>query len=322
MVQSPPTNQSQPLTIGNIFGTTIQLYVSQFYRYFLIALRAAAWPLGIIIATSAVLGGIIALIVIPLEEPTPWIGLAILVSIIVWCGFYLYGFAKFLANSALISKLAFNQLTDSTETPRQACEGLKPITWAFLRITLYLGILYLIASLALSFISSIIIAIPFGVLSAIEAPTSATIFLGFFGLLYLFAVLFFFLWLFSRWFLAEVVLAVEDNNEAGESISRSWNLSEGISLKLMFLIAISLFMTLPIFILQLGISFSPEIAAAIGLDIGRYGYLSLAILGPLLSVFIGLLLLPFWQVIKAVVYRDLKIREERLQPGVEPFQHY
>lgn len=319
MAQSSPPSISQPLKVGSIVCTAIRLYRSQFSRYILIALRAIAWPIATIVATTVVLGGIVALLAAPLDAPTPFLGLAIFVSVIVWCGFYLYSFAKFLANSALISKLAFNQLTHSTDSPRQACEGIKPKTWAFLRIAIYLGLLYLLAYIAVSTVGSIIFIIPIGILSGIEASPSVWALIALLGLLYVLASIGLFLWLFARWFIAEVVLAIEDNNEAGESISRSWILTEKFSFNVILIIGIGLLIALPFQIIQFVVAFLPEMAV-VGLELDNYSYLLVVVLSTFLNVFLGLALLPFWQVLKAVVYLELKARKEALNPAVESVQ--
>ena len=311
MIQISPNSTPQWIRIRNILSTTIRLYRSQFSRFILIALRACAWPIATILVSTIVLGGIIALIAAPLEEPTPLLGFAIFISVIVWSGCYLYGFAKFIANSALISKQAFDRLTDSTESPKQACEGIKSKTWAFLRIAIYLGILYSLSFLSVVTLGGFVFVIPIGILSGMDIDRSVWISIAILGVLYVIASFGLFLWLFARWFVAEVVLAIEDNGEAGESISRSWILTGKYPSKVILIAGIGLLITSPIQIVQLVVSFLPEIAVVV-FEINAYGYFTLLILSTLLCILIGSAILPFWQVMKALLYRDLKVREEAI----------
>ncbi|MEC4986148.1 MAG: DUF975 domain-containing protein, partial [Oscillatoria sp. PMC 1076.18] len=73
-----------------------------------------------------------------------------------WLLVPLYGWAKFLANSALISRLTFNELIGKPETLKSARSYLKTRTWGFLFTTI-LVFSALIFTLLISFILASII---------------------------------------------------------------------------------------------------------------------------------------------------------------------
>ena len=310
----PIQNITPPLMgIGEILGTTFKVYRSQFGRFFLISFRAHAWILMTVIASTVGFLGIIAILFVVLGRQGSAVsylilGLAIIISAIAWIGFYLFSLAKFLANSALISKLTFNLLTNSTESPSQSSESLKSKTWAFFRISLYVTVSYLLLYMGFWIVGGVlagISAIILGVSNADELAVVITFVV--FGIGYILATVFFYIWLFARWFVPEVVLAVEEITGAVDSIGRSWDLSKSSAFKLILVAFIGFLITAPI---ATSVSFLP-IVVTNSFDATDSVYQSVSLLASLLNICISLVILPFWQTIKGVLYYDMRVQERK-----------
>jgi hypothetical protein len=98
------------------------------------------------------------------------------------------------------------------------------------------------------------------------------------------------------------------------SIGRSWELTKAFLLRIQIIIIVASLITLPIVLLTLvpvffimplfSTSSSPEMVLASVFLIGFLGMI-LAIVG-------STLMMPFWQAIKAVIYYDIRSRQEGL----------
>ena len=316
MIQPIPTPTPPSMGVGAILDTTLKIYRSQFGRFFLISLRAYAWMFAIITGSTVALFGMIAILFIALgrQDSTASyliVGLAVFASAIARIGFYFFSIAKHLANSALISKLTYNILSDSTESPSQATESVRQKTWAFFRISLYISIAYFLLYIGfwiLGGILTLISAVFLGLASAGDLAVAISLII--FAVVYILGVLSFFIWLFARWFIPEVVLAVENISGAADSIGRSWELSKSSVLRLILVAFIGFLITTPITAI---VPFLPAIVTG-GFDTTDPLYQSVALLATLLNLFVSLAILPFWQTLKGVLYFDLRARSQELAP--------
>ncbi|MGK7890602.1 MAG: hypothetical protein AB4042_14825 [Leptolyngbyaceae cyanobacterium] len=219
-----------------------------------------------------------------------------------WLLVPVYGWAKFYMTSGLISRLAFGELADQLETIPQARAKVKGNMWRFFSVALqlfwrFLGI-YLLGAMVL-LIAGIVIG---GVLSLISTVLMG-IAIGFLYIAFLIVLIRFF----SRWFVAEVPLAVEPRITGTESIKRSWDLTEKSVGRLQLVAVIAFLITIPVTAIT---GYLPLIAELVNPDLAASPIFSL--LTSLLSFVGGMILLPFWQVIKAVIYYDLRSRQEGL----------
>ncbi|MGK7911293.1 MAG: hypothetical protein AB4050_07400 [Synechococcus sp.] len=314
MIQPTQSLTPASMEIGAILSTTFKVYRSQFWRFFLISLRAFTWVFAVICVSTIALLAIIAVLVVIFGRQDSIssnliLGLAIFASAIAWLGFYLFSFAKFLANSALISKLTFNILANSTESPRQSTESIKGKTWAFFRIAFYSFMTFLLIYIFSWILGGILV---FTVTTILELSNSGevAVAMGFIGssVIYFLAVLCFLAWLFSRWFVPEVALAVEDISGAVDSLSRSWDLSKSSVFKLIVVAFIGWLITTPI---TVAISLLPIIVTG-GFDTSTTMYQSIAVLASILNAVVSIAILPFWQTIKGVLYYDLRAQAREL----------
>ncbi|MGB3654831.1 MAG: DUF975 domain-containing protein [Rivularia sp. (in: cyanobacteria)] len=264
----------QPLNIGDIVTGGFRLYRSHIKDYFLIALKANVWLL------------------VPI-----------------------YGWAKYYALSSLISRLSFGELINQ---PEDIKTGQKFVNSRLGQFLLQLVLMFLIyISLGLGF------AIVFGIVGGVLGVAIGGIFQNTnpaFGVLsvllgiVLFAAIFLgFFWFTTRFYLADVTLAIEDDTTATSAISRSFELTKGNIWRIVGITFIAFLITLPLqIVVQVIVSvlqlvLTPLIQGNSGIFTLLYFVLIFAI-----SFSSGAVIIPFWQAIKATIYYDLRSRREGL----------
>ena len=228
-----------------------------------------------------------------------------------WLLVPIYGWAKFFALSALISRLVYGELVNQPETIKNGTKYVNSKLWQFLVAAILLGLIALGAYIA--FAIAIGIAVGFGGVVAYQLGKSALTAITFIiaGVAFI-AFIVGFLWILVRFYIYEVPLAIEDNIDATSTISRSWQLTKGNVSRIMLISFVAVLITLPLLIL--GQIVSATLQSSLAALIEQQSILSL----PLIVVYFGLsfvlgaLQLPFTQAVKAVVYYDLRTRKEGL----------
>ena len=228
-----------------------------------------------------------------------------------WLLVPIYGWAKFFAISALISRLVYGELVNQPETIKNGTKYVNSKLWQFLVAAILLGLIALGAYIA--FAIAIGIAVGFGGVVAYQVGNSALTAITFIiaGVAFI-AFIVGFLWILVRFYIYEVPLAIEDNIDATSTISRSWQLTKGNVSRIMLISFVAVLITLPLLIL--GQIVSATLQSSLAALIEQQSILSL----PLVVVYLGLnfalgaLQLPFTQAVKAVVYYDLRTRKEGL----------
>jgi hypothetical protein len=138
--------------------------------------------------------------------------------------------------------------------------------------------------------------------------------------------LFFYTWFYSRFFIPEVPLSIENNlRSAIGSIERSWLLSKGSVWKIALINLVSFLLTVPFFFLAFIAVFlvaAPSITRIyMAVETAPFSpfiltSMLLLALGAIIALSLtNIFMLPFWQILKAVVYYDLRSRREGL--GIE-----
>jgi hypothetical protein len=115
-------------------------------------------------------------------------------------------------------------------------------------------------------------------------------------------------WFYSRWVIAEVPLAVEENINGGESVSRSWELTKASVLRIQGVVLVAFFVTLPLLFV---LNYIPSLFL-LKLEPGTFIYGIVYFISWVGSLVGGVLVMPFWQALKAVLYLDLRTRREGL----------
>lgn len=222
-----------------------------------------------------------------------------------WLLLPIYGWAKFSAIHGLIGRLAFCELINKPETVSAAREYIKPRLWSFLGVGLGVGLrlfgLYILLYLALIAIAIIPITV-LGMQTGIIIGTIA-------ALLVLIAGIIVIIRFYSRWFVAELPLAVEENTTSGsQSIDRSWDLTKDAVGRIQYIIVVAFLVTIPI---QIVTGYLPSIFQ-VSTEPGTSAYATIQLISFILSLLGGAIIMPFWQAVKAVIYYDLRSRREGL----------
>lgn len=292
-----------PLSVGNIVSAALVLYRSHLKQYLSIALRAYLWSF----IPALVFGPFLLLITTQTIQPSASWLIVLILPLLFYC------LAKFLTNSALISRLAFCELTNKPENTGTGRNHLKPYLWSFFKIAIRVGFSMLGVYVSLLFV----ISLTFGLLGFVLGLVLNNIFGSLFfssilGVLLIIvgiiALIFGLLRYFSRWIISEVPLAIEQEINSGQSVARSWELTKNSVGRIQLIAVIAFLVTLPI----IGItSYIPQIILImVGQDSPFYWIVySSSLLTGLVG---GILVLPFWQSIKAVLYYDLRMRREGL----------
>ena len=223
-----------------------------------------------------------------------------------WLIVPIYGWAKFMAISGLLSRLAYGEVSGQPESVRDARRHINPRLWTFFGTAFLIGLIFLGWYISFLFI--------FGILVAIATQINSWflwVFFGIFGILALMIFIVSLFWLNSRLYLADLAIAVENQSSSTKAINRSWQLTKQFIGRIIlitfiaFLIAISVSLVLQLIDslirLLLMAVFTPD-STIFGLI-----YLPLSLI---LSFSFSAFLVPFWQAIKAVLYYDLRTRKE------------
>lgn len=266
------------LNAGNVVTLGLQIYRSRLKLYFGLALAAHLW------------------LIIPF-----------------------YGWAKFLAISALISRLAYGELLGETETVKSERKQIYQRKWSFL----FTGFLVFL----IVFVGGIILLVGTFLLLMAFLQGVSYWFTGYqlgrnqvLGIVLFFLVLLVVLliilgfiaaviWIYSRFFIAEMPLAMEDKMNSFRAIGRSWNITENSVFRIQMILTISFIISLPATIIMEVII---EIINFLDSYLKLQYTISLNIVSFGIILLTSALILPFFQVIKAVLYYDLRNRREGL----------
>ncbi|MBD2460470.1 hypothetical protein H6G89_05375 [Oscillatoria sp. FACHB-1407] len=293
-----PISPLKPLNVGNVVSAGIVLYRSHLKSYMGVALQGALWSLLPFLALLP-----IGLLFYGLFSPDSGFPPLLWLLIPVWLFFLVFCFAKYLLYSALLARLAFNDLNSQPETVREARQQLNTRLWSFFWVAILVALLMLCAYLGMAFVVGIsALALTF-ILVNLIGDIAASVIVGIFVLLGIAVGL---TWFFSRWFISEVVLAAEDGIDIGRSVSRSWELTEGSVWRIQGVILIAFLITLPLLALT---NYIPSIALT---QIEPASPTYFVVYGiSLITSFIGwIIVFPFWQSVKSVLYYDLRNRRE------------
>lgn len=321
-----------PLSVGNTVSLGVQIWRSKLRTFLWIAARAYLWFFPTVAVWFIVFYGAIVstfLGLVPEDDSIPpivqtlgnfspilWILTLVLIPV------FLYGIAKFLTLSACISRLAYQELSNQPESEKTALSHVNPKLWSFLGLSFLVGLILVMAYVAVVIVASILGAVLIGVVTLLTGASQEPSLLGIFlmvvlGALWIIGVVLLPLtWLLTRLLIAEVPLSVEAQSSVTQSLSRSWQLTQGSFQRLVSVVIVAFVLTIPI---QFLIGYLPQIpleiaARAAGPQSTAYWVIQLVsvILSLFTGAIAGVFILPFWQTIKAVVYFDLRNRREGL----------
>ena len=249
-----------------------------------------------------------------------YFGLALVATL--WLLVPIYGWAKYSAISALISRLAFGEVREKPETVSDARREVNPRMWRFfwagiLAFLIYIGV-YVTLLVALTIAMAIVVFLATMIATLIWGEAAAAMwqnyvipalvavtFIAFFIIIYI-RIIF-------RLFIVELPLAIENNIGATSAIGRSWQLSKGSVGRILWIFIVGVLVSLPITIVQqiLSTIVQSVLTAVLGAKSGRFFLVYYLLILPL-SFLSNALVTPFWQAIKAIIYYDLRSRKEGL----------
>ncbi len=138
--------------------------------------------------------------------------------------------------------------------------------------------------------------------------------LGLLQLVVQLATLAIYIWVYSRFFIAELPLAIETDMSSTTCINRSWELTKGYVARIQGVILVAGLITIPLVLLALIPVFMmvPVFPAPTSLETIVYAVFLLISFIVIFIAFSSTLMMPFWQAVKAVIYYDLRSRREGL----------
>ncbi|MEG4227654.1 glycerophosphoryl diester phosphodiesterase membrane domain-containing protein [Microcoleus sp. N9_B2] len=223
-----------------------------------------------------------------------------------WLLVPIYGWAKYSAISALISRLAFAEVRENPETVSDANSEVNPRMWRFLWAGVLTFLIYM--GVYLGFVIALLIV---GLGAATIFGQNGTIIGGLLVAVGVIAFLIIYIRILSRLLIVEVPLAIENNQSASSAISRSWELTKGSVGRIQWIVVVAFLVSLPVYIVSnvLTVILQVVLLRLFGPESSLY-FLVYWILVLLLSFGFGALVTPFWQAMKAIIYYDLRSRKE------------
>jgi hypothetical protein len=231
-----------------------------------------------------------------------------------WLLVPIYGWVKFYALSALISRLAFGELVNQPESVSSVQRFVNSRLWGFFVNMILMFAISIGIAILFILIGSLLMGISAVLLGGLQAGNIATtIILILIALVVLIITFTGALWIGTRFYLVDVPLAIEDNVNGSSTINRSWELTKGNIFRILLISLIGFLITIPIqFIIQIITTIIELIfTTLLKEDILSSSRISFVLTFGL-SFVGGALILPFWQTVKAVVYYDLRSRREGL----------
>jgi hypothetical protein len=240
-----------------------------------------------------------------------------------WLLIPFYGWAKYLARQAMISRLVFAELMHQPEQIAIARQRTNARTWSLVGVQLGVMIAMIVGflfALLVIFFLILFIALASLVLGSRISPTNPWPWFIYPIVIFIYVFIPVVLnWVYARCVVAEVALAIESNMTMMKSLRRSFSLSQPIlnTFRIQGILLVGFAITIPIFffgsyfpfallltlfgmILRLIQSPLSESSTEIMIPIFIYG----------LFIFASILMMPFWQSLKAVLYYDLCNRRE------------
>lgn len=224
-----------------------------------------------------------------------------------WLLVPIYGWAKYSATSALISRLAFGEVRENPETVSDARRDVNPRMWSFFGA----GILTFLIYIGVYVAGTIAIAILAGGATALFGQNYVLI--AAFMVVAVIAFLIIYIRIISRLLIVELPLAIENNIGATSAIGRSRELTKGSVGRIQWIFVVAFLISLPITIVVqiLSLIVQSVLTAVLGADSPIFFLVYYVLILPF-SFGSGALITPFWQAIKAIIYYDLRSRKEGL----------
>ncbi len=306
MTITPAPGAGEPLSIGNVINTGFRLYGAKFKEYVGIAAGAT---LGLFFIYLAIALAVVAFAVAGLSPAL--LGILIPAAVVA----FFYAMAQYASEMGLISRLAFGELTEQPEAVEAARRVTRPRKWQFLLNSVLVGLIFVGVFLPFYILLLIMVVAVFGFTitgGGSEPGVGAIIAIGLLILVMVPILIVLVYWLWARLFAAEVPLAIEPGVGASKSIGRIWSLTKGSTWRIALIAFVISCIMLPVSIVTQLIASFLQIGLTVVLPEQTSGVISglSTVLGSALGLLINIVVLPLWQVMKSVIYLDLRTRRE------------
>ena len=301
---SPFSQEIAPLSISYVINATLRLYRDNFVAYFKLIIRAVFGPFLWQTPPINPFVVMITLLLFFLLIIIPFLPILLFFLIVPFLLIYSsYWTAKFYKNCALVSRMAYRLLIDRPETLEEVDYKVSEL-WIFLWVNLLINLIF---SIVHPFNNGITDALTQATIDK-EAFTNIAIIL-------LPIQTFLYFWLIARFYLCDVILVVESTTGIN-AINRSWQLTKGFSIKILLVILASFLVILPAYLIA-GIPFFLFIISIYKLGLAPISSpentwiinnIMLLIASSVALFVVWFLSLPYWQILKAVIYYDLHSR--------------
>jgi hypothetical protein len=283
-------NSIEPLNIGNTINTAFRLYRDRFPTYVFFAVRACLWSL-LPLVLQLILSQLLYQTITP--EQGSDIGLRLFLFPV-----QIFSAAKYLFNSAVISRLAFQDIIYQPETAGQAEKKVKPKMWRLWWMQVLLGLLG----------AAIILPITLSLVLVSFIPILGVWLI----LLASFCLPVFFLWLSARICIAELPLVIEDNLGSWQAIKRGWHLTKNSAWRIVGVIFIASLLIIPVYLLSVALASIPfwfnssedwQTLTENPLFLQQMAMFSYGL--TTIFLLLSILLVPFWQSLNSVIYNHV-----------------
>ncbi len=223
----------------------------------------------------------------------------------------IYGWAKFFALSALISRLVYGELVNQPETISAGTRYVNSKLWQFLIAGILIGLIVVGAFFAFAIaigVAAVFAGLIGSQLGSLAVTAIASILAAIAAIVFIIGLLL----LCMRFVIYDVPLAIEDNVDSSSTISRSWQLTKGFVGRILLVWFVAVLITLPLTAFVQFVSFAFQYASVTAGEQSSGINLLFYLLTIGLGILAGAIQTPFWQAIKAVIYYDLRTRKEGL----------
>jgi hypothetical protein len=234
-----------------------------------------------------------------------------------WLFIPIYGWAKYAMLSGVISRLAFGEVREKPESIRDVVREVQPRMWSFFRAGIFTSLIYLGVLMG-----AYIVLVILGVIIAGGSQSSPIIpVIGvILSLLLVAFIIITYIRLSSSFFIIEVALAVENDLNASSVIGRSWQLAQGFFYRIQVIILIAFLINIPIIIVfQIFDTIVEQLIFTLLGNLLALFLLAKTLWTILIVIVTGAFYLPFWQIVKAIIYYDIRTQKEGL--GLELHSH-
>ncbi|MEQ8466667.1 hypothetical protein [Coleofasciculus sp. E1-EBD-02] len=305
------------MSVGNVVSAGLRLYRDHLKVYLGVAFRATLWSLIPFLGFIIIVVGTVFIAQPDSTSASPAdfsaLGWILLLTLIIGFPLSIYCIAKSLVNSAIIPRLAFGEIIYNPELIRQIRKILNSKFWQFLFLQILLFFILVGVNIGLSILQFLLFNLPAIML---ENLLNNSLISGIWLIIGNIASLIAYLWFLARIFIPEATLAIENDINCIEAISRSWELTKGFAWRIQGIIVLAFLITLPIYIIAILplmftiIYFRPLFQNS---PDEVFGIISVTFLFTgIIFLLANIVVLPLWQSVKGVIYYDLRSRREGL----------